>query len=185
MRSAASWEHWDPGSIPGLAQWVKDLALLRLRLRLRLQLQSDPWPGSSMCQGATKTTNQPNNNKQKNNKGVPVVAQQKWTRLVSVRIQIQSLVSLSGLRIPYCCGCGIGWQLQLIRPLVQEVPCGTGVALRRKKKKELSFDLRLCPSYMLWCGNILHHKTVGTDFFFQFYWGITDIQNCISFRCIA
>ena len=39
---------------PSPAQWVKDPALLQLRLRLRLQLGSDPWPGSSICQGAAK-----------------------------------------------------------------------------------------------------------------------------------
>jgi len=34
--------------------------------------------------------------------GVPVVSQQKWTRLASMRTWVQSLVSLSGLRI-LCC----------------------------------------------------------------------------------
>ena len=32
------------GSIPSLAQWVKDLALLQLQHRLWLQLGLDPWP---------------------------------------------------------------------------------------------------------------------------------------------
>ena len=33
--------------------------------------------------------------------------------IVSVRVQVQSLASLSGLRIKHCCGCGIGWPMQL------------------------------------------------------------------------
>ena len=44
MGSEASWEHWDAGSIPCLAQWVRDAALLQLWLKSRLQLGSDPWP---------------------------------------------------------------------------------------------------------------------------------------------
>jgi len=52
--SAASLEHWDAGLIPGLAHWVKDLALLQLCQRSQLWLGSDPWPRNSTCHGAAK-----------------------------------------------------------------------------------------------------------------------------------
>ena len=35
--------------------------------------------------------------------GVPIAAQWYWTRLVSMRMQVQSLALLSGLRIQRCC----------------------------------------------------------------------------------
>ena len=34
-------------------------------------------------------------------------------QLIPMRVQVWSLVSFSGLRIPYCCGYGVGQQLQL------------------------------------------------------------------------
>ena len=43
--SVTSWERWDAGLIPGLAQWIKDPELLPLRSRSQLQLGSNPWPG--------------------------------------------------------------------------------------------------------------------------------------------
>jgi len=45
------------------------------------------------------------------NSGVPVVAQWVKNPTVSMRVQVRSLVLLSGLRI--WCGCGVGWQLRL------------------------------------------------------------------------
>ena len=54
MGSAASLEQRDIGSIPGPAQWVKDLVLPKLWLR------SDPWPGNSMYYGVEEKTNKNN-----------------------------------------------------------------------------------------------------------------------------
>ena len=46
---AASLECWDAGSLPYLAQRVKDLALLQPRYKSQRWLRSDLWPGSSIC----------------------------------------------------------------------------------------------------------------------------------------
>jgi len=54
MGSVASVEHWDTGSIPSPAQWVKDLALLQLQQRSQKCLGSDPWPENSICHKAAK-----------------------------------------------------------------------------------------------------------------------------------
>ena len=51
MGAVVSWECWDAGSIPGLAECVKFLGLLQVKLRSQLWLRSDPWPGKSMCLG--------------------------------------------------------------------------------------------------------------------------------------
>ena len=54
MGLAVSWEHWDVGLIPILAQWIKDLVLLQLWFGSQLWLRSDPWPGNSICHRAAK-----------------------------------------------------------------------------------------------------------------------------------
>ena len=49
MVSTVSLEHWISGSIPGLAQWVKEPVLLQLWLSLWLWLGTDPRSGNSIC----------------------------------------------------------------------------------------------------------------------------------------
>ena len=60
MGSAASWQCQDTGSIPGPAQWVKDLVLPLLRLRLQLLLRSNPCPKNSICHRAAKKEKEKN-----------------------------------------------------------------------------------------------------------------------------
>ena len=69
----------------------------------------------------------PKNFKNKHLLGVPIVVQRKQIQPLLMKIQVQSLASLSGLeiwrccdvevadmaQIPLCCGCVVGWQLQL------------------------------------------------------------------------
>ena len=79
--------------------------------------------------------------------GVPVVVQQKQIRLVSVRMLVRSLASLSGLRVWCCVSCGVGHRCGLdlallwlwfrpaatapIQPLPWEPPYTVGAALKR------------------------------------------------------
>ena len=69
-----------------------------------------------------------------------------------MRMQVQSLASLSGLRIRCCCGCGVGcrhgsgpvllwlWCRPVatapIGPLAWESPYAAGVALKKKRQKD-------------------------------------------------
>lgn len=48
-------EHWEGVSIPGSAQWFKDLVLPRLLLRLKLQPRSDLRPGTPYATGQPKS----------------------------------------------------------------------------------------------------------------------------------
>ena len=53
------------------------------------------------CRRQTKQTNKPQ-------KRVPIVAQQKWIQLVSTRMQVQPLASLSGSGSSVAISCGVG-----------------------------------------------------------------------------
>ena len=82
------------------------------------------------------------------NSGVPIMAQWLMNPTVSMRMQVESLALLSGLRIWCCCELGVGlrrgsdpellWLCRpvatvSIQPLSWEPPCAAGVALKRQK----------------------------------------------------
>ena len=85
-------------------------------------------------------------------RGLPLVAQQKQIRLLSMRIQARSLALLSGLRIWHCCELWFGSQIQprshiaVAVAVVQAGSCSSnsipslgtstyiGAALQKKKK---------------------------------------------------
>ena len=85
-------------------------------------------------------------------RGVPIVAQQKWTRLVSMRIWIRSLALLSVLRIQHCCELWCRSQMQFRSCIAVAVaqagsyssdftpawalPYAAGVALKGKHKNK-------------------------------------------------
>ena len=87
----------------------------------------------------------------KQSRGVPVVAHHRQIWLVSVRMGVQSLASLSGLKIRHCMSCGIGHRcgldpsllwlwcrraaVALIRPLPWELPYAMGGGPPKKEKK--------------------------------------------------
>ena len=54
MGSVVSWKHQDAVLRPGLAWWVKDLALPQLWPRPQVWLKSSPWPGNSICHGVAR-----------------------------------------------------------------------------------------------------------------------------------
>ena len=98
--------------------------------------------------------------------GVPIVAQQKWIQLVSMRMTVWSLASLSGSGIWHCCGCGSHrcglnpawlwlWHRPVavapIWPLAWELPYATSVTLKSKKKNQL-FTIE----YYTGCGFVIN-----------------------------
>ena len=82
------------------------------------------------------------------NGGVPVVVQQKRFQLVSKRMQVRALASLSGLRI-LCFRELWLWRrpaaAALIQTLAWELPYAAGAALKRQKKerKETNGKVRI------------------------------------------
>ena len=90
------------------------------------------------------------------------MAQRKQIRLVSMRMWFRSLALLSGLGIWRCCECGVGHRctsdlalmwlwgrpaavapIQSPHPWHMELPCATGVALK-KQTKSLDFCMLSC-----------------------------------------
>ena len=92
--------------------------------------------------------------------GVPIVAQQKRIRLVTMRLGVQSLTLLSGLRIQCCCELWCRLQTQLRSCVAVAVACGSDLtpSLRtsichmsypKRGKKRVS-SLQHIPLYHFW-----------------------------------
>ena len=72
----------------------------------------------------------------KKQKGVPIVAQQKQIKLVSMRMLVRSLAPLGGLRIQHCCE--LQCRTAAVAPIPHpacELPYAMGVVLKTNKNK--------------------------------------------------
>ena len=108
--AAASLQHQDPGSIPGLAQWVRRIwRCCSCSIGHNCGLDLIPVWELHMPPGRQKR-------KQKQT-AIPVMAQRKRIQLGTTRFQVPSLASICGLRFRHCCGCGVGrWQQLRLDP---------------------------------------------------------------------
>ena len=84
--------------------------------------------------------------------GVPCMAQRKQTRRIPTRVQVPSLASLSGLRIPGCCGylwlrCRLAAATP-IPPPAWECPWAAGAALKSQKKEIFLLQGASLPAFL-------------------------------------
>ena len=110
--------------------------------------------------------------------------------IASVRMQILSLASLSGLRIRHCCRMWCRSQMQLgsvllwlwhrltatapIGPLSQELPYAPGTAIKRKKKENKKLKMRDLLSHSF------PHSSIQQLFFEVYYMSdaVLDTEIC-------
>ena len=129
-----------------VAYWVKDPVLPQLHCRLQHQCHWIPVPGTSTCcrwgqkiPPSTKTKIKPNQTKPNQNRSSCCGPAE--MNLTSIH-EVQSLASLSGLRIWHCrelwCRPAATTPIWL---LAWEPPYGSGVALKQKQNKILKIYL--------------------------------------------
>ena len=120
--------------------------------------------------------------------GIPFVAQQKEIQLVPMRMQVQSLASLSGwLSSGVALSCGVGhrhgsdlalpwlWCRSAVTapiwPLAWELPYAAGVALKREKKKNLILLIySLVKLSINACCNATALLCIALNLLFFFFW---------------
>ena len=126
---------------PGSALETSYLLIVTVSMWKCWDLNSELWIWS-FCFSPTTQSCIPQGQDPDTEKGVPFVAQQ---QTVSMKMWVQSLALLSGLRIPCCCELWCRSAATApIRPLAWEPPYAEGVDLekakhQKKKKKKITY----------------------------------------------
>ena len=129
--------------------------------------------------------------------GVPVMAQQERTWLVSMRMQVQSLSVGEGSGLALSCGVGYKCSLDptllwcrpaaaaLIRSLAWELPYAMGTALKRHTKKvKMTFKKYICIyNLILWSSLLADSSAICEARNFSSHWSFSDClqTSCSSF----